>query len=100
MNNESLMLRKQRFVRWHLRAFVEKNTALKEVSYADVSYLRTKIHYDLLRRSIFRIRGSRTLRRRALVDDSMGQWDQLLKKIACCFDLSTFLIRSLFLRVF
>ena len=45
----------------------------KEVSYSDIiTYIRTKISFALLRSSILCIRGSRSLRRRGIVEASIG----------------------------
>ena len=45
----------------------------KEDSYSDIiTYIRTKISFALLRSSILCIRGSRSLRRRGIVEASIG----------------------------
>ena len=56
-----------------LKQLASKLSAQKETRYADiVSYLKTKISFAPLRSSILCIRGPRTLKRREIVDASMG----------------------------
>ena len=62
-----------------LKQLASTLSARKDDSYADISYLRTKISFALLRSSILCMRGSKTLRRSEIVDASMGA----VKKGSC-----------------
>ena len=55
-----------------LKQLASELSAQKKDSYADIIYLRTKISFALLRSFILCICESRTLRRREIVDASMG----------------------------
>ena len=55
-----------------LKQLVSKLSERKDYSYDDIIHLRTKISFALRRNSILCIGGLRTLRRREILDTSMG----------------------------